>query len=127
MRERSERGRTASGERNGRAKVTVEMVRRMRAMDVPGRVPSRVLAAQFGVSGGTVRRILNRTIWRGVEPVGGEEIGDRRGGEAERWKMENGKWKMEKGAAKVTAGVRSRRGAGLREAPVANSRDLSYD
>ncbi len=70
MRERGERARTAVGECNGRARLTAETVRRIRAAHVQYRVTARMLAAQFGVNIFVVWKILKRVTWRGVEPQG---------------------------------------------------------
>ena len=60
MRDRDERGRTASGERNGRAKLTAEQVREIR-----GRPDSqRKLAVEFGVDRTTIRDIRQGKIWQ---------------------------------------------------------------
>lgn len=69
MEERDARGRQAKGESNGRAKLTAETVRAIRAAYVPHKVSKRTLAARFGVNYYIVRDIIDRVTWRGVEPV----------------------------------------------------------
>lgn len=64
MNDRSAKGRTASGERNGRAKLTWEIVNQIRAAHKPWKVGITKLAAQFGVSKWVVQDILRKRTWR---------------------------------------------------------------
>lgn len=69
MADRNARGRQAKGEGNGRAKLTADIVRAIRAAYVPHKVSKRALAAQFGVNYYIVRDIIDRVTWKGVEPL----------------------------------------------------------
>lgn len=64
MADLTRKGRTASGERNGRAKLTVETVRSIRAAYRPNKVTVPMLAEQFGVNRHIVADIIRRRTWR---------------------------------------------------------------
>lgn len=68
MADRDRKGRQASAERNGRAKLTPDIVRAIRAAYVPYKSSVPKLAARFGVNFYIVRDIINRVTWRGIEP-----------------------------------------------------------
>jgi hypothetical protein len=63
MADRSKHDKTIHGERSSSAKLTAEIVRRIR-QDERG---SRPVAAELGVAASTVKRIRNRQIWAHVE------------------------------------------------------------
>lgn len=56
------KGRTAAGKRNGRAKLTEEQVKRIRAMHKDG-TPRIKLASEFGIGAANLSEIINRRIW----------------------------------------------------------------
>ena len=58
--DRSERGRTAVGERNGKSKLTPELVRKIRGMT---NLSERAIAAQIGVHRGAVSAVLSGRTW----------------------------------------------------------------
>lgn len=63
IRDRQLKGRHRSGEGHGRAKLTVADVQKIRAMDLcHGKVISSV-AKEYGVSRGTIYKIVNGTNW----------------------------------------------------------------
>lgn len=64
MADRSARGRTASGEKNGRAKLTWEKVRQIRAEHVPYKVSANKLSQRHGVNYYVVCDILSGKTWR---------------------------------------------------------------
>ena len=66
MRDAVGKGRRASfkGTRNGRAKLTGERVREIRALYIPGKVRMADLAAKFGISGSQVQNIISGREWR---------------------------------------------------------------
>jgi hypothetical protein len=65
MRERGERGRTATGERHGKARLTSAQVTQLRIDREAGRT-YRQLAAMYGVSHQSARAITRRATWRNV-------------------------------------------------------------
>lgn len=65
IRDRDERGRTARGEANGSAKLTLARVAEIRAAYAVGNRSQQSLAAQFGVSKSLVHVIVNGKAWRG--------------------------------------------------------------
>jgi hypothetical protein len=50
--------------RGARAKLTWDAVRAIRRLASEHRVPHRRLAARFGVSNGTISKIVNHLLWR---------------------------------------------------------------
>jgi len=60
--DRDERGRTALGERNGKAKLTPELVREIRNSPLS----ERATAAAIGVHRGAVTAVLSGRTWRHV-------------------------------------------------------------
>ncbi len=64
MTDRNAKGRVASGERNGRAKLTWETVNAIRAAYVPFKVTLPMLAARFGVNRYIVSDILRNRTWK---------------------------------------------------------------
>lgn len=60
--DRVKRGRSATGERNGRSKLTVEQVRKIRRSTQP----MWALGQTYGVSPRTIEKILNGETWRHV-------------------------------------------------------------
>lgn len=64
MDDRGAKGRTASGERNGRAKLKAETVRQILAAYVPNKVTLPMLAERFGVNKYVVQDILRGRTWK---------------------------------------------------------------
>ena len=58
------RHRSASGERNHKAKLTWEQVSVIRAIYEAGGITARALAPKFGVGSSTVVRLVNRKTWK---------------------------------------------------------------
>lgn len=65
-RDRGTRGRTASGERHGSARLTEVGVGGIRSLLEQGGKTHRQIAEAFGVSRGTVTEIANARRWKGV-------------------------------------------------------------
>ena len=65
VRDRVIRQRSAKGAKNGRAKLTEDQVREIRAMK--GTMLARDIGAKFGVGEDTVYLIHQRQTWRHVE------------------------------------------------------------
>jgi hypothetical protein len=64
MADRDAKGRTASGERNGRAKLTWKIVGQIRAAFKPLRVTIPKLSATFGVNRHVVADIIHGKTWK---------------------------------------------------------------
>ena len=64
MADRTAKRRTASGERNGRAKLNWELVREIRAAYRPFKCTAPMLSARFGVNVHIVKDIISGTTWR---------------------------------------------------------------
>ena len=64
MQDRNQRQRTASGERNGRARLTWPLVREIRAAYKPFKCSAPKLAEQFGVNIHVVKDIIANKTWR---------------------------------------------------------------
>jgi hypothetical protein len=67
MRDKVLRQRQAKGERNGAAKLTPEIVTRIRSEYVSrarGKASLRVLAKRYGIDPSTVHDIVNRRLWK---------------------------------------------------------------
>ena len=64
MEDRNAKGRTASGQRNGRAKLNWDIVREIRAAYVPFKVTAPMLSARFGVNLYVVKDIIDGTTWK---------------------------------------------------------------
>ena len=62
----TEKGRFPIGESNGYAKMTVELVKKMREMHATGKYSTSDLAPVFGISQTSVSRIVSRRGWKHV-------------------------------------------------------------
>lgn len=69
MADRNRKQRTAHGRRNGRAKLTDEMVLAIRAAHIPYKVSVAKLAARFGVNRYIVKDIVHGVTWRHLLPT----------------------------------------------------------
>ena len=63
VRDRDARGRTASGEKAGRSKLTREAVRAIRSCYRRGLATQQELADAYGVGRSTVRAVIHRRTW----------------------------------------------------------------
>lgn len=63
MRQMAERGRSAKGEGHGSAKLTEDQVLEIRGRYAAGGVSQRALAAEYGVSHTTIRRVVSNKNW----------------------------------------------------------------
>lgn len=68
MADRTARGRTASGTKNGRAKLTPQQVIAIRSMYVPYAFGCAKIASITGVNEGIVRDIITGKTWKSVPP-----------------------------------------------------------
>jgi DNA invertase Pin-like site-specific DNA recombinase len=66
IRDRQQKGRGASGARNGTAKLTEEQVRAIRALFVTGEFSKAEIARQMGLPRHQVSDILNNRTWKEV-------------------------------------------------------------
>lgn len=74
--DRHSRGRDPHGERHGRARLTEELVRQIRAAYRPntrGAGPVS-LARRFGLSSRTVRNVVYRLAWRHIRPFSQRDV-----------------------------------------------------
>ena len=60
------KGRSARGAANGRAKLTEELVRDLRAEYAAGETSYRKMAVKYGLDKKTIERVVRRTTWRDV-------------------------------------------------------------
>lgn len=67
LRDMAEKQRSSKGERNGRAKLSADDVRQIRALYAEGGWTQQQLAHRFGVTQTVVGEIARRTIWKSVE------------------------------------------------------------
>lgn len=65
--DRNQKGRQARGERQGSAKLTVAIVRRIRKAFAEDGITTTELAARHGVARSTIRAIVSRKNWKHVE------------------------------------------------------------
>jgi DNA invertase Pin-like site-specific DNA recombinase len=68
MADRNRKRRQAKAERNGRATLTVDVVRQIRSLHAQGDFGRKRIAAKFGISRHIVGDILNEVTWREVQP-----------------------------------------------------------
>ena len=59
-----QKGRNAKGERNGRSKLTLEDVKRMRELHLDGNYPIKQLEEIFSVSRSSIRKIIKEDYWK---------------------------------------------------------------
>lgn len=64
MADRDAKGRTAKGERSGKAKLTLAQVQEIRRRYVPRKVSCRQLAEEFGVRSQHIYSIIRNKTWR---------------------------------------------------------------
>src|SRR3990167_2885059 len=62
--DQKQKGRQPLGERNGRAKLSADMVREMRRLYKSGKISTRRLAMKFGITDSPTRRIISGKAWK---------------------------------------------------------------
>ena len=65
--DRDLKGRQARGERNGKSKITEDLVREIRAMHVPHKFSSRRIARSLGLSFGVCHGVISGANWGHVK------------------------------------------------------------